>query len=84
MENLGLEVKWHGRVENEAAHYCNVCEVNYPAHAMCGSRRGTGYGPPEQSQKYRVSLAILVLKNYKATKPASNVGPQSAHQQNAI
>ena len=55
MENLGLEVKWHGRVENEAAHYCNVCEVSYPAHAMCGSRGGKGSGHPEKSQKYRVS-----------------------------
>ena len=27
VENLGLEVKWHGRGDNEAAHYCNVCEV---------------------------------------------------------
>jgi hypothetical protein len=24
---LGREVKWHGRTENEVAHYCNVCEV---------------------------------------------------------
>ena len=29
VENLGLEVKWHGKAENEAAHYCNVCEVNH-------------------------------------------------------
>lgn len=27
VEDLGLEVKWHGRGENEAAHYCNDCEV---------------------------------------------------------
>ncbi|XP_065925044.1 lysine-specific demethylase 6A isoform X3 [Magallana gigas] len=27
VEELGLEVKWHGRGENEAAHYCNDCEV---------------------------------------------------------
>ncbi|XP_069104223.1 lysine-specific demethylase 6A-like isoform X1 [Argopecten irradians] len=27
VENLGLEVKWHGRSETEAAHYCNECEV---------------------------------------------------------
>ncbi|XP_048748204.1 histone demethylase UTY-like isoform X2 [Ostrea edulis] len=27
VEELGLEVKWHGRNENEAAHYCNDCEV---------------------------------------------------------
>lgn len=27
VEAVGLEVKWHGRVEGEAAHYCNVCEV---------------------------------------------------------
>ncbi|KAL3847276.1 hypothetical protein ACJMK2_018196, partial [Sinanodonta woodiana] len=27
VEELGLEVKWQGRAENEAAHYCNICEV---------------------------------------------------------
>ena len=27
IEELGLEMKWHGRSENEAAHYCNDCEV---------------------------------------------------------
>ncbi|KAJ8310175.1 hypothetical protein KUTeg_012040 [Tegillarca granosa] len=27
VENLGLEVKWHGRSDNEAAHYCETCEV---------------------------------------------------------
>ncbi|KAH3807602.1 hypothetical protein DPMN_135948, partial [Dreissena polymorpha] len=25
--DMGLDIKWHGRVEGEAAHYCNVCEV---------------------------------------------------------
>lgn len=28
VESLGHEIKWHGRVEGEAAHYCNVCEVS--------------------------------------------------------
>jgi len=27
VEALGKEVKWHGRTENEAAHYCNNCEL---------------------------------------------------------
>ncbi|XP_052783608.1 lysine-specific demethylase 6A-like isoform X1 [Mya arenaria] len=25
--SMGIDIKWHGRVEGEAAHYCNVCEV---------------------------------------------------------
>ncbi|KAL4220760.1 Lysine-specific demethylase 6A [Mactra antiquata] len=27
VESMNLDVKWHGRAEGEAAHYCNVCEV---------------------------------------------------------
>lgn len=27
VEAMNLDVKWHGRAEGEAAHYCNVCEV---------------------------------------------------------
>ena len=27
VENLGKEIKWQGRSENEAAHYCNNCDV---------------------------------------------------------
>ena len=33
LASLKKEVKWHGRSENEAAHYCNDCEVS-----MCESR----------------------------------------------
>ena len=47
---------------------------------MRGSRGGTG-GPdpsPEKFQSYRIRPDPL--ENYKATKPASNVGPLSAHQ----
>ena len=45
-----------------------------------------GPDPPEKSQKYRVfcKSGPDPLKNHKATKPAFNVGPSSAHQQNAI
>lgn len=34
VEELGLEVKWHGRGENEAAHYCNDCEVRNSANSL--------------------------------------------------
>ena len=27
VHSLRKEVKWHGRTENEAAHYCNDCDV---------------------------------------------------------
>ena len=42
--------------------------------------------PPEKSQKYRVSLQYwsVSLENHKATKPAFNVEPSSAHQRNTI
>ena len=33
LASLKKEVKWHGRSENEAAHYCNDCEVS-----MCETR----------------------------------------------
>ena len=48
---------------------------------------GTGDSDlPEKSQKYRVSLQYWSgsPENHKATKPAFNVGPSSARQQNAI
>ena len=44
-------------------------------------------GPPEKAQKYRVSLqnwSRSPEKKHKAIKPAFNVGPSSARQQNAI
>ena len=43
---------------------------------------GIGSGPSKKSQKYRVSehTGPDPLKNYKATKPAFNVGPSSARQ----
>ncbi|UYV73186.1 KDM6A, partial [Cordylochernes scorpioides] len=27
VKSLGMEVKWHGRGKNEAAHYCLICDV---------------------------------------------------------
>ena len=27
VRSLGREVKWHGKREEETAHYCNECEV---------------------------------------------------------
>ena len=32
---LGKEVKWHGRVDGEPAHYCENCEVPYAAVGFC-------------------------------------------------
>ena len=28
VEAHGLEIKWQGRSDNEAAHYCNNCDVS--------------------------------------------------------
>lgn len=25
---MNIEVQWHGREKNEAAHYCSTCEVS--------------------------------------------------------
>ena len=51
------------------------------------SREGTGGpDPPEKSQKIGV-FSITgqdSLRNHKATKPAFNLEPSSAHQPNAI
>ena len=42
--------------------------------------------PPEKSQKYRVFSQYWSgsPENYKATKPAFNVGPSQAHKLNDI
>ena len=51
-----------------------------------GGGRGPDPRPPEKSQKYMFlsNTGPDPLKNHKATKPAFNVGPSSAHQRNAI
>ena len=63
------------------------------AFFMRGSRGGGGgqeSGPPppkkKNHKKYRVSWQYWSgsPENHNATKPAFNVGPSSAHQQNAI
>ena len=48
--------------------------------------RGSGPPPPGKSQSNRVphQFGPDPMDNYKATKPAFNVGPPSAHQRNAI
>ena len=57
---------------------------------MCGSRgvtRGMDPPPPLKNQKnigFSSNTGLAPLKNHKATKPAFNVGPSSACQQNAI
>lgn len=28
LKDMGIEVHWHGRAKNEAAHYCTNCEVS--------------------------------------------------------
>ena len=57
---------------------------------MSGSRGGGGGGtggldPPEKSHNigFLCNTGPDPLKNHKATKPAFNVGPASAHQRNA-
>lgn len=35
VEELGLEVKWYGRGENEVVYYCNDCEVRNSANLLC-------------------------------------------------
>ena len=52
-----------------------------------GGNRGSGPPPPQKNHKYIGFLSNTgpeILKILKATKPAFNVGPLSAHQQNAI
>ena len=56
---------------------------------MCGSRGGGGAWGPDPPENHK-NIGFLcntgpdLLKNHKATKPAYNVGPSSADQQNAI
>ena len=52
-----------------------------------GGGGGRGSGPPLENYKNRGFLSNTgsdPLKNYRATKPAFNVGPSSARQRNAI
>ncbi|WAR28034.1 KDM6A-like protein [Mya arenaria] len=38
--SMGIDIKWHGRVEGEAAHYCNVCEDSkFVVHCQDCSRK---------------------------------------------
>ena len=52
-----------------------------------GGDRGSGLPPPLQKHKYIGFLGntgLDPLSFHKAFKPTFNVGPSSAHQQNAI
>ena len=55
---------------------------------MCGSRGGDrGSDPHLENHKtigFLSNTGLDFLKNHKATKPAFNVRPSSAHQQTAI
>ena len=57
---------------------------------MCGSRgggRGRGSGIPLENHKtmgFLCNTGPDPLKTHKATQPAFNVRPSSAHQRNAI
>ena len=54
---------------------------------MGGSRGGRGPDPPPRKftkTGFLCNTGPDPLKDYKATKPAFNVGPSSAHQRNAI
>ena len=59
------------------------------ARFMCEFRVGEqGFNPPPENYKHFIGFLSNSgpdpLKNYKATEPASNVGPPSARQRNAI
>ena len=56
--------------------------IEYPPYAD-----PEGDAPPLKNHKNKGFLSnsgLDPMKNYKATKPAFNVGPSSARQQNAI
>lgn len=29
LKDMNIEISWHGREKNEAAHYCSTCEVRF-------------------------------------------------------
>ena len=67
-------------------------EPNLSSRKACADPEGGGDRgsrppfPPEKSQKigFLSNSGLDPLKNHKAIEPAFNVGPSSAHQQNAI
>ena len=67
--------------------YSNIrSDDNKQSTSMPGSRGGDkGFGPPLKNHKnigFLSNTGPDPLKNHKATKPALNVGPASARQQN--
>ena len=58
----------------------------YHGRIQRGGGAAGGPDPPEKSQNigFPCNTGPDPLKNHKATKPAFNVGPSSARQQNAI
>ena len=71
----------------------NMCRLSVPHANSADDARTQRWGveavgpkPPEKSKKYRVSWQYWSgsHKIHNATKPAFNVGPSSARQQNTI
>ena len=67
--------------------FAKVPVCRYQNVNMCGSRGGEAGGPPPENHKFKGFTSNIgpdPQENYKATKPAVNVGPLSARQRNAI
>ena len=61
--------------------------VKYPPYADLEGGGGGRTPPPLKNHKnigFLSNSGLDPMKNYKATKPAFNVGPSSARQQNDI
>ncbi|XP_060561542.1 lysine-specific demethylase 6A-like isoform X1 [Ruditapes philippinarum] len=84
VEAMGHEIKWHGRVEGEAAHYCNVCEVEvfnilfvkeqdnkFVVHCQdCAKKIHPRLEGFVVLNQYRIEDLINIYDNYSPRSPA--------------
>ena len=75
------------KITQKGKNYGKFSKISNGSCPCVDPEGGTGgRDPPEKSQYigFLSNSGPDPLKNYKATKPAFNVGPTSARQQNAI
>ncbi|ELT93483.1 hypothetical protein CAPTEDRAFT_177190 [Capitella teleta] len=79
VESMGREVRWHGRMEDEVAHYCNECEVEvfnilfvtaldkkHMVHCLdCAQRMSPGLHGFTALMQYKVADLMEVYDNFQ-------------------
>ena len=88
-----LDLKlFNGNIPTASHRIVNEIVENCLPYTTCADPEGGGAGGPElppplgklQKYKFLSNTGLDSLKNHKANKPALNIRPSSARQQNAI